>query len=95
MAEQVESARSETIDAGSKSPRGWDDALLAGVTFGSALRMCGLFFGVWMVGSWIRDLHTSIKGIHTLGGAVAIGGCVLFSVCSYVAVRAWQLRHPR
>jgi hypothetical protein len=95
MVEQMAAASSETTDTRSEPPRGWIEALLAGVTFSSALGMCGLFFIVWMVGDWIGDLHTSIRGLHAVGGIIAIGGCFLFLICSYVSVRAWQLRHPR
>jgi uncharacterized membrane protein YiaA len=64
------------------------------VTIGSSLKMCGLSFGIWMVGVWIAGLHTSVKGIQAVGGVIAVGGAVLLLVSGYVAIRAWQLRHP-
>jgi hypothetical protein len=78
-----------------ESPRRWDDALVARVGTGALLKLCGFFFAVWMAGNWIGGLPTTIKGIHAVGGAIGIGGCIFFFTCSYAMVRAWQLRHRR
>ena len=75
--------------------RRWDEPLLGAVTVGSALKMCGLAFGLWMIGIWISDVRTIVKGINTVGDAVAVLGFGLFVVSCYVLVRVCQLRHPR
>ncbi len=71
------------------------DPLLARVPFASALRLCGLFLGMWIVGNWFADLQHSLRGLHIACEVVAGCGCFLFVASSYIAVRSWQLRHPR
>jgi hypothetical protein len=90
-----EARRQLTPDAAPEHRSGWHDLLLERVPFGTALRMCGLFLGMWMVGNWFGDLPHLGQGLRGLFGLVAAGGCCLFVAASYVAVRAWQLRRPR
>ena len=65
--------------------------LLARIPFATALRFCGLFLGMWIVGNWFADLQKSLRGLHTACEVVAGCGCLLFVGSSYVAIRAWQL----
>ena len=90
-----EAARQLTSDAAPQPTSGWHDLLLERVPLPTALRMCGLFLGMWMVGNWFADLHTSVRGFRALFGLVAACGCCLFVAASYIAVRAWQLRRSR
>jgi len=71
------------------------DPLLARVPLASALRLCGLFLGMWIVGNWFADLQHSLRGLHSACEVVAGCGCFLFVASSCMAVRIWQLRHPR
>ncbi len=73
----------------------WDDALVARFGMGALLKLCGFFFAVWMAGNWIGALPTSVKGIDDVGGVIGIAGCILFILCSYATVRAWQIRNRR
>ncbi len=71
------------------------DPLLARVPLATALRLCGLFLAMWIIGNWFADLQSSLRGLHTACQVVAACGCLLFIASSYVAIRSWQLRHPR
>jgi hypothetical protein len=88
-------ARLERVGATEKPFAGRHDVMIERVPLGSALRLCGLFLGVWMFGDWVDDLRAPVLGLHTAGGMIAACGCVLFMVSSYVVVRGWQLRHRR
>jgi hypothetical protein len=85
----------ESMDGGAEPLIDRHDPLLARVPFPSALRLCGLFLGMWIVGNWFADLQDSLRGLHTACEVVAGCGCFLFVASSYIAVRSWQLRHPR
>jgi hypothetical protein len=73
----------------------WDDALLARLSIGALVKLCCLFFAIWMGGNWIAGVPTSIKGIHAVGSALGLAGCVAFLLCGYATVRAWQVRRHR
>jgi hypothetical protein len=73
----------------------WDDGLMARLSIGALLKLCGLFFAVWMAGNWIAGLPTSFRGIDAVGAALGLAGCIAFLLCSYATVRAWQVRHHR
>jgi len=59
----------------------------------SALVMSTVAFGVWMLGVWVGDLHTSAKPVHPLGFVIALGGFVMTFFCAWLAFRAWVVQH--
>jgi hypothetical protein len=59
----------------------------------SALVMSIVAFGVWMLGVWIGDLHTSSTAIPSIGAVVAIGGAIGTFFCAWLAFRAWVVQH--
>lgn len=58
-----------------------------------ALIICVVAFGVWMLGVWMGDLHTSSKAIHAIGAVVAITGAVGSILCAWLSVRVWVVQH--
>ncbi len=95
MMETVPAVNSEIIDALEEPPRSPQVPLLARIPLATALRFCGLFLVMWIVGNWFAELQKSLRGLHIACEVVAGCGCLLFVASSYVAIRAWQLRHPR
>ncbi len=95
MMESMAAVSPENLDALAEPTPGPRIPLLARIPFATALRFCGLFLGMWIVGIWFADLQDSLRSLHTACEVVAGCGCLLFIGSSYVAIRAWQLRHPR
>ena len=85
----------ESFEGCSERPPTPQVPLLARVPFTTALRFCGLFLGMWIVGIWFAHLQKTLTGLHTACEVVGACGCLLFIASSYVAIRAWQFRHPR
>lgn len=69
------------------------DDFHAKVNVSSALILSAVAFGVWMVGVWMSDLHTSLRVVHVLGAVVAIAGAITTFFCAWLALRAWQVQH--
>lgn len=88
-------ATQETSEDRMTPVRQWDEPLIGAVTPGSALKMCAVAFGIWVVGHWISGVRTPVKGINALGSGIAILGLILFVVSAYVLIRVVQLRRPR
>ena len=71
------------------------DLMIQRVPLGTALRLCGLFLGIWIAGDWVGARRAPVIDLQAVGGILATCGCCLTLVSGYVVVRGWQLRHPR
>jgi len=69
------------------------DQFLAHVSVGWTAALAAVFFGIWMLGVWMGDVHTTSKAVHGLGAVIAIGGVILFLLCAWIAVRARRIQN--
>ena len=55
----------------------------------SVLTLSGAAFGVWMLGAWMSNLHSSV---HAIGAWMAIVGATVTVFCGWLVARAWSVR---
>jgi hypothetical protein len=55
----------------------------------SALALSGTAFGVWMLGAWMSNLHSSVR---TIGALMAIAGATVTVFCGWLVARAWSVQ---
>jgi hypothetical protein len=70
----------------------FDEEFHAQTNVASALVLSGLAFGVWVLGAWMSNLHSSA---HIIGAWVAIAGALVTVFCGWIAARAWSVQHQQ
>lgn len=53
----------------------------------SSLALSGAAFGVWMLGAWMSNLHSSV---HIIGALLAIVGATVTVFFGWLVARAWS-----
>lgn len=77
---------------GPERERLFSDSFVGALDVGVWLVVAAVFFGVWMLGVFLGDLHSVPTAVHIVGGVIAFVGAIPFFVCVWLAYRAWRLQ---